>query len=303
MGLDSNGTRFLLYGRSRGVDFSRTAMIGRQGLHLSPADLRDNLAQFRSPVDDSTLAALFEQQGGYAEGLFELLGARQVESFDFSPYERATHLHDMNLPIPAEFKNRYTLVLDSGSLEHVFNFPTAIRNCMEMIEPGGHFIGITPANNFFGHGFYQFSAETFFRIFSKENGFEMVSANLYESTGDCWYSVPDPQQIKRRVTLRNYRETYLAVLSRKVESRPIFAVTPQQSDYVAIWDRGSKLPAQQKSSRGILPTLADLIQKCVPSSVKQSLKRRALSTLGIHRVEDFPEFFRPINSKAAPPRE
>ena len=68
-------------------------------------------------------------------------------------------------------KNKYTLVIDGGCLEHIFNFPVAIKNCMEMLQEGGHFIGITPANNLMGHGFYQFSPELYFRIFSKENGF------------------------------------------------------------------------------------------------------------------------------------
>ena len=35
MGINVNGLRFLLYAKSAGVDFTKTAMIGRQGLHLS----------------------------------------------------------------------------------------------------------------------------------------------------------------------------------------------------------------------------------------------------------------------------
>src|SRR5438477_418150 len=79
--------------------------------------------------------------------------------------------HDMNEPIPDKFKETYTAVLDGGSLEHVFNFPVAIKNCMEMVKVGGHYLAITPANNFFGHGFYQFSPELYFTVLSKENGF------------------------------------------------------------------------------------------------------------------------------------
>jgi hypothetical protein len=30
---------------------------------------------------------------------------------------------------------------------------------------------VTPANNQMGHGFYQFSPELFFRVFSQENGY------------------------------------------------------------------------------------------------------------------------------------
>src|SRR5437762_792821 len=68
MGLDANGTKFLLYARTQGVDFATTATIGRQGLNLTPPRLRRNL------------------------------GAREVHAFDASPYEGATHIHDLNRP-------------------------------------------------------------------------------------------------------------------------------------------------------------------------------------------------------------
>ncbi len=40
MGLDINGTRFMLYAKTLGVDYSRSAMVGRQGLHLSPSEFK-----------------------------------------------------------------------------------------------------------------------------------------------------------------------------------------------------------------------------------------------------------------------
>ena len=80
----------------------------------------------------------------------------------------------MNIPISDSSKDKYTVVIDGGSLEHVFNFPIAIKNCMEMLQVGGYFISLAPANNMLGHGFYQFSPELFYRIFSKENGFSVV---------------------------------------------------------------------------------------------------------------------------------
>ena len=96
-------------------------------------------------------------------------------SIDASAYENATMVHDMNLPVGDELKQKFSVVIDGGTLEHVFNFPTAIRNCMEMLKVGGHFFAHTMANNFMGHGFYQFSPELFYRVFSPENGFRDAS--------------------------------------------------------------------------------------------------------------------------------
>jgi len=171
MALDADGSRFLLYAKSQGVDFSRTAMIGRQRLWIDPQvreNLRDvlarNLADFGYGNVD--LGRLLAEADGYAEPFLRLLGCTDASSFDASSYERATHIHDFNLPIDPQFKGRFTAVIDAGTLEHIFNFPVAIRNCMEMLTVGGHFLGITPANNACGHGFYQFSPDLYFRVFS-----------------------------------------------------------------------------------------------------------------------------------------
>ena len=60
----------------------------------------------------------------------------------------------MNEAIPDSLKGKFSCVLDGGTLEHVFNFPQAIKNAMEIVAIGGHFLGVVPANNFSGHGFY-----------------------------------------------------------------------------------------------------------------------------------------------------
>ena len=88
---------------------------------------------------------------------------------DFSAYEGAAILHDLNEPVGDELKEKFTFVLDGGTLEHIFNFPVAITGAMEMVAVGGHLAIVTGGNNFFGHGFYQFSPELFFRAFNLEN--------------------------------------------------------------------------------------------------------------------------------------
>ena len=74
----------------------------------------------------------------------EFLGAEEVSSMDFSDYEQSELVHDLNEPIPSEWRGRYDFVLDGGTLEHVFNFPCAIRNAMELVAVGGHFYGEQP---------------------------------------------------------------------------------------------------------------------------------------------------------------
>lgn len=236
MGLSSHGTKSLMYAKAQGVCFTRTAMIGRQELHLSADAFRTNLSLFGYARAANNVKELMGKAGGFAEPFLETLGAIQICSFDFSDYEGASNVHDFNSPIDESFKNRFTAVIDGGTLEHIFNFPMAIKNCMEMVEIGGHFIGLSPTNNFVGHGFYQFSPELFFRIFSEPNGFRIVRMIIFEGRPEAeWFEVADPDAIKERVSLVNSQQTNLLVIAEKVASVQIFAAPPQQSDYVALW--------------------------------------------------------------------
>jgi 2-polyprenyl-3-methyl-5-hydroxy-6-metoxy-1,4-benzoquinol methylase len=102
-----------------------------------------------------------------------VLDAKNVLSLDYSDYEQCDIVHDMNQTVDPSLHEKFDAVIDGGTLEHVFNFPVAISNCMKMVKVNGSIFIFTTANNFLGHGFYQFSPELFCRIFSPENGFEI----------------------------------------------------------------------------------------------------------------------------------
>jgi len=223
MGIEYNAVRILKLAKSKNIIFDKVATIGRQGLHIKLKNIKKIL--------EGDLSSLKDQP--YSENLFKILGTKEINSFDYSNYEHCTFVCDMNKDIDNKFKNKYDLVFDGGTLEHVFNFPVAIRNCMEMLKVGGHFISVTCCNNFSGHGFYQFSPELFFRIFNQDNGFEML--NLFISENNIWYEVKDPEDVKSRVIFRNNHETYLLILAKKVAERNIFQINPYQSDYVSLW--------------------------------------------------------------------
>jgi len=149
MGIDNNSLRFLAEAKKRGVDYSRTATIGRKNYYrLMPSSVRAALVAAGVSTSSNEVEDFFHSDGVYADGLLRHLGAVPLHSVDYSPYEKASHIFDMNLPAPAEMTGAYTTVIDGGSLEHVFNFPQAIANCMNMVAVGGHFIGLSPANNF-----------------------------------------------------------------------------------------------------------------------------------------------------------
>lgn len=232
MGIDIHNLNLLAHAQDLGVGFERTLAIGRQALFIEDFELEQH-RRLRGlpPLVEPAAAARGPR---YFEPLLQQwLGARVTDSVDASPYENARLIHDMNLPWPADSAERagFDAVLDFGCLEHVFNFPVAWRNCVDLCRVGGHVLHALPANNLAGHGFYQFSPELFFNLYQPGNGFEL--RGLYfalKPDARHWWAVADPLAVKRRVNLRNAHEVYMLVIARKLrEIGPLPA--PQQSDY------------------------------------------------------------------------
>jgi SAM-dependent methyltransferase len=246
MGLDINGVQLMLAARKQDVRFDRTVMLGRSVLNVFPQTLAALLERNGLP------AVKFKNPGpecAYAEPFFEALGATRVDAMDNSDYEGAKFVHDLNQPIPVEWREQFDVVYDGGTLEHVFNFPVALRNSMELLKPGGRLFIHTCANNLCGHGFYQFSPELFYRALSPENGFE-VERMIMHRVGPYgnWYEVSDPNSIRSRVELISFTPMHMLIQAKRVAVKEIFRQTPQQSDYVVKWqERGNNAAETVKS--------------------------------------------------------
>jgi hypothetical protein len=271
MGIDFKVLRFLVHSRGKGVSFDSVLMVGRQRYwEFASLNIADALRSAGIALDGNAQLATPD---GYAEPLLRVLGANRIESIDYSDYEGATILQDLNLPVRNDLRGAFSCVFDAGTIEHVFHFPQAIKNCMQMVARGGSFLTVTNANNFMGHGFYQFSPELFYRVFSEQNGFVVEEMLLSEIDQPGWYLVADPAELGRRVELVNSRPTCLMMRARKLREVEIFAVAPQQSDYVTTWS--SKIavtptvvvPARAKRSR-----VGSLLRKLVPEFTKRPLR-------------------------------
>jgi SAM-dependent methyltransferase len=256
MGLDINAVQFLIAARKEGVEFGDVLTIGRQDLNVYPAKMRAELAKHSYPTGAFAEGA---KDTGFAEPVFKALGAKKVSSLDVSDFEGAEVVHDLNKPLPEQFKERFDLVYDGGTLEHVFNFPLALQNCMEMLRPGGTLFMHTIANNYCGHGFYQFSPELFFRVFSTENGFEMQKMIAHRvGPYGRWYEVSDPSVIRSRVEVLSFTPLQLILRAKRIKVVPLFTTAPQQSDYTPRWDANAGAAAADATTNAYAPSRSSL---------------------------------------------
>jgi hypothetical protein len=229
--------KMLLDAHRAGVTMDRLLMIGRQSLLLHPSELRE--------IRKICPGALADYKWGeYADRFFrECLGVSTVNTLDCSAYEGADLLYDLNQPIPGELRARFDVVVEAGSLEHIFNFPVAIANLMQMTKVGGIIFASSVSNNLCGHGFYQFSPELIFRVFTVENGFELGKVFALEARYpgieltpiSNAFEVVDPAIAQCRVGLMTKRPIMLFFDARKKMESRLFVKSPMQSDYTAAW--------------------------------------------------------------------
>jgi hypothetical protein len=223
MGVDTHALNFLRYASNK-KPFGATLTIGRQSLFVSEAIARA-----------VTNAMPEYEHKDYCEDLLlGYFGASTVDSVDHSAYENASHSHDMNVPAPQPLVGQFDTIFDGGCLEHIFNVPQALKNCSAFCKADAQIIHVLPANNFCGHGFWQFSPELFFSLYSKANGYsdtEVFLADLMNAS--IWYRVKQPANGKR-VDVASSNPLY--VLVRTVRAGKEFShANVQQSDYVYEW--------------------------------------------------------------------
>lgn len=263
MAVNEFGVRFLLHAADLGATYDHPATLGHLSLAGDTADLAEALAACHDESPD-VAAEVYRDCAGYVDGFLRYLGAERVDSIDASAYQGATVVHDLNAPIPPALEERFSVVIDGGLLEHVFDFPTAIRNCMRMVRQGGHLILNLPVNNFPGHGFYQFSPELVFRVLAPRYGFRIRDTLVREAHQPWpgWFRVTDPAVLGRRVQFRSKSRLVMHVVAERIGPVPEFNPPPEQSDYSVAWEVSATAPSD--------PVEGELVATTPPAPARRS---------------------------------
>jgi hypothetical protein len=224
----------------------RVLTLGQQSIYATVPEVRKILE--RRGIAPPELAAGFDtankipawrgtwwDRNTNAQTVLTLLGAKEVVVTDVSDYEGATLLLDLNNPAPEEQSGQYDVILDIGTLEHLFDVPTALANLSKMLKTGGELILILPASNAIDHGFYSFSPTLLFDYF-KANGFD--NFDCYLRAGPSGFIIPRKGKVYKYTRVgaeyllsKHYGGVELAFFATKRQP-PAVAQKPIQGRYV-----------------------------------------------------------------------
>jgi len=218
----------------------RTLMLGRHSFRIeSPFAKLYEKALRTHGLEGKRFDYL--QDDGYCETLMSKLGFGAMEAMDFSDYEGATILHDLNQPVPKKLEQQFDFIFDGGTLEHVFNVPVALENVFRMLKPGGRFVSANGMNGFNGHGLYQFSPDlvwTFWRRTANCEVHDCRGITKAPPDGQEYHlTFPDPAELGHRLRLKGRIPPARFYLYYEVERRPESAISNAtlQSDYETKW--------------------------------------------------------------------
>jgi SAM-dependent methyltransferase len=147
----------------------------------------------------------------------------ELTVIDIATYVGWETILDLNEPVPDEMKQRFDLVWEGGTLEHVFDIAQALANCASMCRLGGMVFHALPMN-WLNHGFYNVNP-TLMVDFHEDNGFRTIglqgSANPWRTE---FFEIPFHDRF------RLDGEANLIYLAERVEIRDRF-VKPIQRRY------------------------------------------------------------------------
>lgn len=114
-------------------------MLGKQDLvSFRWATFKEVLVESGYYYNDKMLKTIVGRSKVDSFDLFNMLGFKEVHAIDVSDAEGADIIFNLaKKSIPEEIKNRFDLIVDGGTLEHVFSITDAMKNTSDMLKMGG----------------------------------------------------------------------------------------------------------------------------------------------------------------------
>ena len=248
MGLSPSAVGWLIEEAQRRPFQGTVLTLGVQNVLMSQAqfeELAKNMGTALRPAPTDLKDVLIPGTVSATEVLTRL-GFDQVVTTDVDEFEGCDLLFDLNADaIPDGHQGAYDMVLDAGTLEHVFHLPNAFRNLIAFTKTGGRIVHHSPSSNHIDHGFHMFSPTLFWDYYTA-NGLDLPRFDLlrYRTTfgeGGRWVvGTYTPGSLGKQMFGGLGGGCFaIALVAEKAEGSD-GSVIPQQGMYAAAW--ASKAP-------------------------------------------------------------
>lgn len=295
MGLPKAALRFLAREHRRRPFSDAVLTIGRQSVFATLEEARGILRTesldpcplppgFDPATNIPSWAGTWNERCISDIAFFKLLGVTDSKALDCSAYERADFVHDLNEPAPESLKSRFSLILDGGSLEHIFDVRTALKNIAFMLKPGGRVIHFVPSNNFLNHGFYQFSPTLFYDYYGA-NRFADLRGYLAEESRylEGWelYAVPPSASMQPHEIVSTQPLTVAFIAQKTPES------TEDRVPSQGHWYKSAAAAATKPSGAPSTPSISAWIRSRMPRWMESAVRRYCLAYDPANRLPDW----------------
>ena len=256
-------------------------LLGQGDIYFSDNDY-NQMAQMIGVSLNSSVAPGLSYKADFAakgyldtQSVFKRLGFSEVLALDYSDFEGADIIHDLNSPdILEELKQHFDVVIDHGTLEHVFHFPNALHAVFQFLKVGGRAITSSPSSGFFDHGFYMFQP-TLFLDFYTANKWEIASAQVVQfsfnqETEPCFFTDYYPGQFDSIGYGKMDAKLYSTICVATKMDQSTGSIIPQQGWYAR---QSSWKPDASKTAIKVEPVQPLAGNESSVSHTKEGLRR------------------------------
>lgn len=204
MGIGRGAVKMILAECKRRPFEGSVLTLGRQDMYFTYSMFESWAAEFDVTLQEPPTITLSHNKElakkGFVsdETFFQALGFSEVASLDHSDFEGATYLLDLNSDtIQEKLRAHFDIIINGGTMEHVFHVPNVLKNIYEMLKDNGRICHGAPSSNHIDHGFYMFSPTLFWDYYSA-NKFDIDTFHLFRY--QMWEVEPwevEPWEISR----------------------------------------------------------------------------------------------------------
>jgi len=137
---------------------------------------------------------------------FRVFGVDTVRAIDHSDFEGADIVFDLTRPLPKQHSGCADFIFDGSVMDNVFDAATAMHNVIELLRPGGRYVGVNAVSPKWLPAYLAFNPYWFFDFFVA-NGFRDVKVYVLDfqnysptaSWADAVVHLLDPNSNHRKV--------------------------------------------------------------------------------------------------------